>query len=201
MTKHRARRLIGALLVLALTASAQAAPPAKTYSRLVPDVALRSRAAMVVRADTGAVLRNWDEIKRAEKGRTSVFDGVARSLPSLSYADAVQSKAAKVGFDWPDVSGAIPKITEELDELLAIHTGDDPAAIADELGDLLFAVVNVARHLRVEPEVALRVAADKFRRRFEDVERLADERGVDLRAADLEALDALWNDVKADEHR
>ncbi len=148
---------------------------------------------------SGAVLRTWDEIKRAEKARTSVFDGVARSLPSLSYADAVQSKAAKVGFDWPDVSGAVPKIAEELDEVLAAHADGEPAAVAGEVGDLLFAVVNVARHLGVEPEVALRVATDKFRRRFEGVERLAAERAIDLRAADLTTLDMLWDEVKASE--
>lgn len=149
--------------------------------------------------DAGAVVRAWDDIKRAEKGRTSVFDGVARSLPSLSYADAVQSKAAKLGFDWPDVSGAIPKIAEELDELLAARAGGDHSAIIDELGDLLFAVVNVARHLRVEPEVALRLAADKFRRRFEAVERLAAQRGLELRGAELAEMDALWDEVKAAE--
>jgi tetrapyrrole methylase family protein/MazG family protein len=142
------------------------------------------------------VLANWETIKRAEKGRTSVFDGIAHSLPSLSYAHQVQRKAAKVGFDWPDVHGAVPKIAEETDEVLAAHAADDAEAMATEVGDLLFAVVNVARHLRVEPEAALRAATTKFRRRFEQVEQLAAERGIDLPDADLDTLDALWDEVK-----
>jgi tetrapyrrole methylase family protein/MazG family protein len=149
--------------------------------------------------DTDTVLSNWDAIKRAEKQRTSVFDGVPMSQPALSYAFAVQRKAAKVGFDWPSVEGALPKIAEEADEIrAAIATGDE-RHIADELGDLLFSVVNVARHLDVEPEAALRAAVHKFRRRFEIVERLAAERGIDLHASDLAALDALWDDAKVTE--
>lgn len=143
------------------------------------------------------VAANWEAIKRAEKRRTSVFDGVASSLPSLSYAHQVQRKAAKVGFDWPDVHGAVPKIAEETDEVLAAHAADDDEATAAEVGDLLFAVVNVARHLGVEPEAALRAAAHKFRRRFEQVEALAGERAIDLRTAGLETLDALWDEIKS----
>ncbi len=156
----------------------------------------------VVAEDTDTVLTNWDAIKRAEKGRTSVFDGVAMSLPALSYADAVQRKAAKVGFDWPSVDGALPKIAEEASELRAAidERGDaGDAHITEELGDLLFAVVNVARHLKVEPEVALRAATAKFRTRFESVEQLARDRGIDLHAAGLDALDELWETVKHDE--
>lgn len=161
---------------------------------------------------TDEVLSNWDDIKRAEKGRTSVFDGIPRSLPSLSYAAKVGKKASKVGFDWPDVSGAFPKIVEETGELAAAmasdrrrdpgaEAGDDPGAeagddVRDELGDLLFATVNVARHLDVDAELALRRATDKFRARFEQVERLAVEQGIDLRDADLTTLDRLWDDAK-----
>lgn len=148
---------------------------------------------------TEQVLANWEEIKRAEKGRTSVFDGVPTSLPSLAYAHKVQKKAAKVGFDWPDVGGALPKIAEEADELVAAADAGDHAATADELGDLLFAVVNVARHLRVDPESALRAAADKFRRRFEAVERLATERDIDIHTSAVDQLDALWDQTKRDE--
>lgn len=145
------------------------------------------------------VVANWDAIKRAEKQRTSVFDGVAMSQPSLGYAFAVQRKAAKVGFDWPDVHGAVPKIAEETTEVLAAHASGDEQATHDEVGDLLFAVVNVARHLGVEPEAALRAATHKFRRRFERVERLAGERGLVLRDCDLAALDALWDAAKSEE--
>ena len=148
---------------------------------------------------TEQVLANWEEIKRAEKGRTSVFDGVPMSLPALSYAHKVQKKAAKTGFDWADVTGALPKIAEEADELVAAAADGDGEATTDELGDLLFAVVNVARHLRVDPESALRSAANKFRRRFEAVEGLATERGIDIHTSGLDELDALWDEVKRDE--
>ena len=144
-----------------------------------------------------AVLENWEDIKRAEKGRTSLFDGIPTSLPSLAYAHKIQKKAAKVGFDWPDVGGALPKIAEEADELVEAASTGDEAATADELGDLLFAVVNVARHLRVDPESALRASANKFRGRFEQVELLARARKIDLHDADIGALDALWDEVKA----
>ncbi len=159
----------------------------------------------VVADDTETVLTNWDAIKRAEKGRTSVFDGVPGSLPGLSYAAKVQSKASGVGFDWPNVDGAIPKITEELDEVLEARRSGSPNHVREEIGDLLFAVVNVARHLKVDPESALRAATQKFRDRFEGVERLARERGIDLHvskentadsAEHLALLDGLWNEVK-----
>lgn len=152
---------------------------------------------------TDDVLSNWDEIKRAEKGRTSVFEGIPRSLPALSYAAKVGRKASKLGFDWPDVTGAFSKIGEETAELAEAMARPDSTdgleLTAAELGDLLFATVNVARHLDVDPELALRAAADKFRTRFEQVEVLAAGRAVDLRAAGLDVLDALWDEVKSTE--
>lgn len=155
----------------------------------------------VVADDAGTVVANWDAIKHAERsqkgnGRTSVFDGVAESQPSLSYAYHVQRKAAKVGFDWPEVSAALPKIAEEAGELAEAIDHGDTSHIDDELGDLLFAVVNVARHLDIEPEASLRAATHKFRRRFEAVERLAAERGIVLGQADLATLDVLWDEIK-----
>ena len=149
--------------------------------------------------DTDTVLTNWEAIKRAEKGRTSVFDGIPHSQPSLAYAYAVQRKAAKVGFDWPDVDGALPKIAEEAAEVREAMASGDQQHVHHEMGDLLFAVVNVARHLGVEPESALRAATLKFRRRFEAVERVAAEQGIELHGATLTTLDALWDDVKAAE--
>ena len=139
---------------------------------------------------TEQVLANWDDIKRDEKQRTSVFDGIPRSMPSLAYAAKVGAKASKVGFDWPDVDGAFPKIVEETGELRTTIDAGDPAAQRDELGDLLFAVVNVARHLDVDPELALRAATDKFRTRFEGSSDWRRERGIDLRGRDLATLDA-----------
>ena len=153
----------------------------------------------VVAVDAATVKENWDDIKRAEKGRTGAFDGVAQSQPALAYADSVQRRAAKFGFDWPNVDGALPKIAEEAAEVRAAAAMGDAARTHDELGDLLFAVVNVARHLGVEPETALRSATGKFRRRFEKVEALARERNIDMRTAGLESLDALWDQVKATE--
>ena len=151
----------------------------------------------IIADDTGTVLENWDEIKKAEKGRTSIFEGIPRSLPSLAYAQKVGRKASKVGFDWPDVTGAFPKIIEETAELAEAMTEADTAATELELGDLLFAVVNVARHLKIDAELALRAASDKFRVRFEGVEALAASRSIDLKAADLVTLDALWDEVKS----
>ena len=143
-------------------------------------------------------MTNWEEIKRAEKGRTSVMDGIPGHLPSLLYAHKVQRKAASVGFDWDGVAGAWPKIAEETAELRSHGSGDPAGAqVTEELGDLLFAVVNVARHLEVDPEAALRGATAKFRTRFEGVEALAAGRALDLLAGlDLAALDALWDEVK-----
>jgi len=147
--------------------------------------------------DAGTVVANWEQIKRAEKGRTSVFDGVARSLPALAYGQQLARKAAKVGFDWPDVAGPLAKVDEELAELRDAIRSGDAARIADELGDVVFAVVNVARHAGVDAEVAAREAAGKFRRRFEAVEALAAARGIDLHArVDIAVLDALWDEVK-----
>ena len=135
---------------------------------------------------------NWEESKKAEKGRASVMDGVPGNLPSLLYAFKVQGKAASVGFDWKNAAGAWPKIREELDELeAAIAAGDGAGpAVNEELGDVLFSVVNVARHLGLDPEAALREAAAKFRRRFLAMEALAEARGVPV-------TDDLWDEVKA----
>jgi uncharacterized protein YabN with tetrapyrrole methylase and pyrophosphatase domain len=121
------------------------------------------------------------------------MEGVPGSLPSLLYAFKVQSKAASVGFDWKNAAGAWPKIREELDELEEAM-GGSAEAVNDELGDVLFSVVNVARHLGVDPEAALREASAKFRDRFIAVERLASQRGV-------EVSDELWEEVKASEPR
>jgi tetrapyrrole methylase family protein/MazG family protein len=139
----------------------------------------------------GEPVPDWEEMKKVEKGRSSVMDGVPGNLPSLLYAFKVQSKAASAGFDWKDAAGAWVKITEELDELRlawASEAGAGPA-VNDELGDVLFSVVNVARHLGVDPEAALRDSAAKFRRRFEAMEALGAARGVPVN-------DDLWDEVK-----
>ena len=136
---------------------------------------------------------DWEAIKRQEKERASVMDGIPTALPSLLHALKVQRKAASVGFDWPDVEGAWPKVTEEIAEVRAAA----PDQLEAEMGDLLFACVNVARHLEVDPEAALRGATVKFRQRFEGLERLAAARGIDIDTAGLAVLDGLWDEVKA----
>ena len=146
---------------------------------------------------TEEILSNWEELKKKEKGQQTqadAVDAVARSLPALWRAEKVQKKAAKAGFDWPDVSGAMDKLREETDELSdAIDRRGDPA---EELGDLLFAAVNAARFLDIDPEAALHAASDKFARRFRLVEQTAAQRGQDLKALSLDALNALWDEAK-----
>jgi len=141
------------------------------------------------------VARNWEQIKAAEKGdraagTPSVLDGVPGSLPALSYASELARKAAKVGFDWDDVSEIWDKLEEEIGELR-----DEPGSV-EELGDVLFVLVNLARHLGHDPEGAMRLASAKFRTRFGVVERLARERGIDPATATIADLDPLWDEAK-----
>ncbi|HEY3012717.1 MAG TPA: nucleoside triphosphate pyrophosphohydrolase [Gemmatimonadales bacterium] len=154
----------------------------------------------------------WENIKRRER-RGQVLAGIVPTLPSLLMAFRLQERAASVGFDWPDVAGPLRKVHEELAEVeghLPTEAGDghladrDPNApgrppspeLVDEVGDLLFAVVNLARKAKVQPGPALDRANRKFRRRFEEIERLAAERGIDVASAGLEVLDGLWDEVK-----
>lgn len=136
---------------------------------------------------------------RAEGRELSALDGVALNLPALLRAQKLQARAARVGFDWPDVAPVYDKVDEELAEVRDAAAKGDVAALTDEIGDLLFSVVNLARHLNVDPEGALRAGNAKFERRFHRLETLASDRGVNLRTADLAALDALWNAAKAEE--
>ena len=148
------------------------------------------------------VARNWDAIKAAEKGggaSASPFDGVPGALPALAYARELTAKAAKAGFDWDDPAGTLDKVSEELGEVRAAW--DDAAALRGELGDLLLAIVNLARHRGVDPESALRVATVKFRRRVEACQALAAERDIDTSTAGLAVLDALWDEVKQGERQ
>lgn len=146
------------------------------------------------------VLKNWDEIKRAEKSQDTVTDSirsVAKSLPALWRAEKVQKKAAKVGFDWPDVWGAMDKLAEELAEVSDAVNGEGD--IEEEIGDLLFSVVNVARFAGVDPEVALGKACDKFTNRFSYVESAASAQGKALADMTLAEMDALYEESKSHE--
>ena len=145
----------------------------------------------------------WEAHKAAEreaKGEAaSVVDGVAIALPALLRAAKISRRAARIGFDWPDAASVIDKIEEELDEIEdAIDDSASPAALEEEIGDLLFVAANLARKLDIEPETALRRATAKFERRFRRVETLAAERAV---GRNLDALEALWQEIKAQEER
>lgn len=145
----------------------------------------------------------WEHLKRQERAREGArqgtLAGLPPALPDLLLAYRLQERAAGVGFDWPDVRGPIEKVREELAETEAeLASGTiDAERVTDEVGDLLFAVVNLARKAGVQPTVALGRANRKFRTRFEAVEQLAEARGIEVSTAGLEALDELWDEVKA----
>ena len=143
------------------------------------------------------VLVNWDKLKRQEKGQRTTadaMDSVARSLPALWRADKLQSKAAKAGFEFPDVSDALDKLDEETQELrAAVETGTN---FEEELGDVLFAAVKVGRFCGVDPEAALEKTCEKFIARFRKIEQAADARGESLSSLPPEELTALWNAAK-----
>ena len=144
----------------------------------------------------------WERIKRRERqGKT--LAGIVPTLPPLLKAYRLQERAASIGFDWPDVAGPAEKVREELAEVEhELESGRPPAdRLSDEIGDLLFAVVNLARKAGVQPGPALDRANRKFRERFEAVEALCTERGIDPESAGLEVLDGLWDEVKGDERR
>ncbi|GMQ85404.1 MAG: nucleoside triphosphate pyrophosphohydrolase [Acidimicrobiia bacterium] len=148
----------------------------------------------VVVADAGEVVGNWEEIKSVEKRRDSLMDDIPSVLPGTARADKIQSRVAAVGFDWPEAAPVFAKVEEELAELREV-AGDRDAATG-ELGDLLFSVVNLARHLDVDPDIALARANDKFTDRFRVVEQLAKDRGLILRELSLDELDGLWEEAK-----
>ena len=143
------------------------------------------------------VLSNWEKIKRAEKEGKSALDGIPPSLPALMYSQRMQHKAAHVGFDWETEAPVYEKLAEELEELKAAE--HDPVRLEEELGDVLFTVVNLGRKLGVDNETALRTVASKFRRRFARMEEMAADDGRPLVERSLSEQDALWERVKAEE--
>jgi len=153
----------------------------------------------------GDVLKNWEDIKAAEKGVLSalgpasghsLLDGIPSRLPALHEAYQLTAKASRVGFDWARLEDIIAKLHEEAAEMLAAHENGNRAGLRDEVGDLLFVAVNLARFLDVDPETALRRSNRKFSRRFRYVEAVLKERGVDLKDATLTEMDALWEEAK-----
>jgi MazG family protein len=155
-------------------------------------------------ADADAQTVSWEARKAAERAKkggeqpAGALDGVARALPALLRAEKIQKRAARVGFDWKTTGPVIDKIEEELGELRTeIEAGKtDPARVTDELGDVLFAVANLARHCKVDPEAALRSTNDKFEKRFRYVEQQLAVQGKKPAEATLEEMEALWQDAK-----
>ena len=148
--------------------------------------------------------RDWEAIKAAEragKKQGGALDGVAVGLPSLLRAYKLQNRAARVGFDWPSTDQVIEKIQEESAELVEARDELTHEEIAEEFGDLMFVMANLARHLKIEPEEALRAANAKFTRRFEGVEAKLTEIGKTPAQSDLAEMDALWDAVKVDERK
>lgn len=148
------------------------------------------------------VLERWENVKRNEHGvksQTDSMKSIPKALPSLLRSDKIQKKAADVGFDWDTVEEAFAKVKEETVELLDIYDGCDRDHIKEEVGDLLFAVVNVARFLHVDPEEALNFTADKFIRRFSYIEDTAQKQGRVLPDMSLTEMDKLWEEAKSEE--
>ena len=157
--------------------------------------------------EAGAVKGRWEEIKAEEKAAKqkkleSILDDVPLSLPALTRAVKLQNRAARVGFDWPDTSLVIDKLNEEMLELSTeLAQGGDADRIEDEMGDLLFVYANLARHLKVDPEKALRRANAKFRRRFGRIEEKLAAEGRKPEDSTLEEMDALWDEAKREERQ
>ncbi len=155
-------------------------------------------------ATAADVLKNWEVIKKAEKAEKaaesgepkSVLEGVPRSLPALHRSHRVQEKAARVGFDWPSASEAFPKVEEELRELQQAVQNESPTEVAEEMGDLLFALVNYARLSGMRAEELLHQAVNKFESRFRAMEGRIQESGQAIEQLTLEQMDAVWNEIK-----
>lgn len=146
------------------------------------------------------VLTNWDAIKRRTKKQKTTTDSmlsVPRELPALMRATKIQKKAADVGFDWSEVSGALDKLEEEIAELRLAIGNEDKGNMTEELGDILFSAVNVSRFIKTDAEEALTAASDKFLSRFTKVETLARERNIDMKSVGIEELDKLWDEAKS----
>jgi MazG family protein len=148
--------------------------------------------------DSDGVLKQWDEIKRAEKGdgEKPYLHGVGKGLPGVLRAAKLQKKAAKIGFDWPVQSGVIAKIHEELLELQSAIDAQDLEAVSEEMGDLLFSVINLARFRKTDPEVLISNANAKFETRFGEMEKLLKSKGISLEAATVDEMGDAWEELK-----
>jgi len=150
--------------------------------------------------DADSVKKNWERLKKAEKQeRKSVLEGIPRALPALIYAQRMQEKAASVGFDWDDVPPILEKIDEETKELKSALETEDQTRIKEEVGDLLFTIVNLARKLHLDAESALKETARKFSKRFQYIEEQYRQNGENINEASLEELDSFWELSKKEE--
>ncbi len=140
--------------------------------------------------------KSWEELKKKEKNRDSVLDGVPKTLPALSRAQRIQEKASSVGFDWKNINPVIDKIDEEIVELKEAINENDIEKINDEMGDVLFSLINLCRFLKINSESALRSTISKFEFRFKNIEKLADQKKLRLSDLSLEEMDDMWNKVK-----
>jgi nucleoside triphosphate diphosphatase len=143
--------------------------------------------------------RDWEAAKAAERGTARTLDGIAAALPSLTRALKLQNRAARVGFDWPSTAEVLDKLVEEAREVVEARDTLSHAALTEEIGDLLFVMANLARHLKVDPEAALRAANQKFTRRFARIEDWLAETGKTPAQSDLAEMDALWTRAKHEE--
>jgi len=184
---------------------------AEAGSFTLEDVAAHMTAKMIARhphvfgerkdLDAQGVLRQWEAGKQREAGHASILGKSPAGLPALLRAYRVQEKAASVGFDWPDVAGVLAKIREEVDETESALAKQDAAHVAEEIGDLLFAVVNLARFVRTDPEAHLRAAIEKFRRRFDRMVEGLNREGTSPERATLDEMDRLWEEAKREERK
>ena len=153
----------------------------------------------VVANNTAEALNSWDAVKlktKGQKNQTESMLSVPRELPALMRAQKIQHKAAKIGFDWDNVGGAVDKLYEEIDELKTAMEQGKRLDIEDEFGDVLFSCVNIARFIDVDSEEALTASTDKFISRFSLVEQMASEQGIDMKSSSIEELDRLWDKAK-----
>lgn len=172
----------------------------RRHPHVFPDGTLDSRRSSSQLSETD-IKQNWESIKKHErksKGQLDLFADVPLNLPSLSRAQKLQKRAANIGFDWPDIAGVMDKVEEELSELKVEIEAGDKAAIEHELGDLLFSVVNLCRHLKVDAEGALRHCSQRFEKRFELMEKYMSSQGTSVEQVSLSELENAWNQAKSE---
>ena len=169
------------------------------HPHVFPDGTLTSRRTAGAEADESSIKQTWEALKKDErdaKGRHSVLDDIPVGLPAATRAQKIQKRASSVGFDWPDTSGVVDKISEEATELEAAIASGKEVDIKAEFGDLLFSCINLGRHLGVDCESALRATSAKFEQRFHSIEKAATDQGKTVEELSLEEMDWLWEEAK-----